>query len=97
MDVEKKLTETFGLDKLDPNTKEVNLVYLNNALITNLGVSVAEQLSDDDFGHFNNLMNTDPEKAYEFVSNKIPDFLALVDGEILKLKQLKDELFLQSQ
>jgi hypothetical protein len=93
MDVDKKLIEVFGLDQLSENAKEQNVSYLSNALFKNIGIAIAEKLSDNDLEQFNTLLKESGNKALDFLSTKTANIELIVSDEIAKMKQQKDELF----
>jgi hypothetical protein len=94
MNLYQKISEEFGLNSLSEATKVQNIALLLDALYKNVSVRIAEDLNNSQLTEFNQLvMQGNDEQIVEYLSSVVNDPEKIINEEISKMKQMRNEMF----
>ena len=94
MNLYQKISEEFGLNSLSEATKVQNIALLLDALYKNVSVRIAEDLNNSQLTEFNQLvLQGNDEQIVEYLSSVVNDPEKIINEEISKMKQMRNEMF----
>ena len=91
--LQQNIISELGLTALDDDKKIALIDKMSEVVQKRLTLKVVEQLSEDDKKEFTKILDSSPEKVAEFLQKTFPDFLELVQQEVVQLKQELVEKF----
>jgi hypothetical protein len=86
------LIKQFGLEGLSEEAQDQQLAQIRQIVQLRVGSNLADQLSEEQLGQFNELTNSGKDaEALDFLANAFPDYQQKIVEELQKLKQETDE------
>ncbi len=83
---------TLRLEALDDDKKIALLDKMTEVVQKRLTLKVIEQMTEEDKKEFEKLLAVSPDKVSDFLQKVFPNFIEIIQEEIIKLKQeLTDE------
>lgn len=88
MNIEQEIQNRIDSLNIDDSKKDKAIVMFTGNLYRRVGLRIAETLPEDDLNQFNELVDSNPQEAFNFLNSKLPNFDNLVTEE---LNSLTDE------
>jgi len=85
MNLEELATE-LGIDKMPQEEREVFMAQIEDTLEKRVGMHFAEHMTDAEMEEFNSVIDKDPDQAMEWLMQKFPDYVQVVQEQILIIK-----------
>lgn len=91
-----KITEDFGLSKLDQDTQEKMIQRIGNMLFEAVVERSIDEMSEESISAFEDLIGSvgrDYDKVIAFLGTHTPNFQTIVSDEMARLKRATAGLF----
>ena len=85
--LKQNIIKELGLEALADDKKAALLQQMAEIIQQKLTLRLMDKMTPEDKETFEKTMDTDPDKANEFIQKTFPDFLEIMQEEIIKLKQ----------
>ena len=85
--LQQNIISALKLEALEDDKKIVLVDKMSEIVQGRLTLRVLEEMSENDRNEFEKILDSSPEGASDFLQKVFPDFLEIVEEEVVKLKQ----------